>query len=507
MSIIEINNQKVLIIDSSIKHSEKCKCKNCRTYKFPPKAKLALPLDIKPYIPVFVINPFISFIFISKIYDIIESKYLDVNFEAIESSLHNSLIDFINTNFSKEFVDCINLLARRDIFNAIGYFEENINTFNEFEMFYLSGLINFYLQNYEKSYESLNQAFKILFNIDIENLKEDLIYVSNDVFLFIVFDLAVTSIFLKKYSVFQKLLAILINTETKFSFYSFMLFIFLLYYVYDTYIIFENIELIKTNIEKLLLSLNYFAKPEKIKSYILFLFMCLAIYRSEIFDVLKSEINEISCKINPSINSIDNYINTLKTCNVLDKDNLLYKIALYLVDKNSYREIVFNAEFLPLNKTISNFIDYVKFLEPVISKLVFLEKETKLNFSKLRGLVESEPNNPFYWFINGLYSFSNREFDTANNYFRGAIATDNKFTEARIFFALTSFLTGDIEKSQKILENSLNTSNSFLYDIILLNLAVIYKLQEKTEFLENIFKEITNSEIIDLANKIIINNN
>ncbi|MFN3995331.1 MAG: hypothetical protein ACK4GR_02230, partial [bacterium] len=92
--------------------------------------------------------------------------------------------------------------------------------------------------------------------------------------------------------------------------------------------------------------------------------------------------------------------------------------------------------------------------------------------------------------------------DAANNYFRGAVTTDNTFTEARIYFAVTSFLTGNIEKSSKILENSLSNYDSFLYDIVLVNLSVIYKILGNEEFIKNIPNEIVNPETIEIFNNL-----
>ncbi|MFN4219924.1 MAG: tetratricopeptide repeat protein, partial [bacterium] len=178
------------------------------------------------------------------------------------------------------------------------------------------------------------------------------------------------------------------------------------------------------------------------------------------------------------------------------------KLALYAINKNAYKDLIAALEFLPLNKTLGNFVEYLKYFEIIKAKLLFLDQNTSLNFAKLKELVESEPNNPFYWFINGLYYFSNKEFDAANNYFRGSVTTDNTFTEARIYFAVTSFLTGNIEKSLKILENSLSNYDDFLYDIVLINLSVIYKILGNEEFIKNIPNEIVNPETIEIFNNL-----
>ncbi|MFN3477921.1 MAG: tetratricopeptide repeat protein [bacterium] len=502
MSIVEIKGKKALLFDTSVKHSEKCKCKNCRNNKLPPKTTLLIPIDIKNYIPIFVVNPFISFIFISKIYDIFNGKYLEANFDITDTSINSIVLEMFSLNFSKEFVNCINLLGNRDIFNAIGYFEENINNLSEFEMLYLSLIINFYVQNYEKSYENGEKAYKLLFNTEI---KEDLNISSeiSETILLFIFDFMVISLFSKRYDTFQKLLSFLIKTESIFVLYTFLFLISLFYHIRDNYVLLENIELVKENFGKVINSFDFFENQSKIKSYILFLFMCLSIYRKDIYNILSSEINFIAHQINSQIDNIEDYEKTLQTCIDLDNDNILYKLALYAINKNAYKDLITALEFLPLNKILANFVEYLKCFEIIRTKLLFLDKDINLNSNKLKEFMESESNNPFYWFINGLYYFSNKEFDAANNYFRGAVTTDNTFTEARIYFAVTSFLTGNIEKSLKIFENSLSNYDDFLYDIVLLNLSVIYKILGNEEFLKNIPNEIVNLETIEIFNNLI----
>ncbi|MFN4219649.1 MAG: hypothetical protein ACK4GJ_01850, partial [bacterium] len=313
MSIFEINGKKALLINTSVKHSDKCKCKNCRNNKLPPKATLLIPFDIKNYIPVFVANPFASFIFISKIYDIFDGKYLEANFDITDTSINPLVLKMFSLNFSKEFVNCINFLGNRDIFNAIGYFEENINNFSEFEMLYLSLIINFYLQNYEKSYENGEKAYKLLFNTEPEN-DLDIIIEVNEVILLFIFDFMIASLFSRRFDIFQKLLSFLIKTETVFSLYIFLFLISLFYYIHDNYVLLENIEIVRENMDKVTNSFEFFENQSKIKSYILFLFMCLSVYRKEIYNLLSNEINFIAHQINSQIDNIENYEKTLQIC-------------------------------------------------------------------------------------------------------------------------------------------------------------------------------------------------
>ncbi|MCS7243389.1 MAG: hypothetical protein RMJ36_01460 [Candidatus Calescibacterium sp.] len=499
--MIEISNKKVIVFDTNVKHSSKCKCKVCRTYRTLPKAKLLLPLEIKKYFPILIINPFISFIFISKLFDVINSKYLDVSFDTSNITIDSQIMELLNSNFSNNFINCINFIINKDIFNTVGFFEESLDKFNDFEMFYLSGLINFYLQNLDKSFDSLSNAFEILFKKSLEepinNLDVEYVH------LFFLFDLMVVSLYFKKYDIFGKIFEYLIRLNNDFSLYSFMLYIFLFFYIYDSYVLLENIATIKENIEVINRSIDEFWNPNVIRAYILYIMLSISIYRPEVYNILKNELNIIVQNINPATSNIEDHINIIKNCVELDKDNILYKLALHSIDKNIYKDFISSLEFLPLNKTISNFVDYVKFSDIVVSKLILQDIGFNINFVKLRELVESEPNNPFFWFINGLYNFVNMDFDVANNYFRGAVATDNSFTEARIFFATTLFLTGDIEKSLKILENSLNTYTAYLFDIILINMSVIYKITNKEEFIQNIYNELSNLESVEILQDIL----
>lgn len=498
--MVEISNKKAVIFDTSVKHSDRCKCKNCRLKKEAPKLKILLPIDIKKYFPVFVINPFVSFIFISKLFEAINSKYLDSSFDPSNITLHSYLQEIINENFSKDFINCLNFLISRDIFNAVGYFEENIDKFEQFEMFYLSGIINFYLQNLDKAYENIISAFESRFGIPISNFSEEI--ETNEPNLLFLFDMMVISLYSKKNEIFSQIFEYLIKQNNEFSFYTFMFFIFLLYYVSDTYILLENIVHLQDNLENVGNIIANFENSNTISAYLLYILMCISNYRPEIYNVLMNEINSIAKTINPNITTIDDFSNTLNICCELDKDNLLYKIALHSIDRNKYKEIISMAEFLPLNKTIANFIDYVKFADILTSKLITFDIGLETNFVKIKELVESEPNNPFFWLLNGLKSFAMKDFDIANNYFRGAVATDNNLIEARIFFSTTLLLTGEIEKSLKILENSVNTYNSFLYDIVLINMASIYKLLGKYNFVNNILQELANLESIEIMKEV-----
>ncbi len=496
MELLSIAGKEVLILDTSIEHSQRCKCKNCRNKKIAPKIYFLLPLNFKKYFPVFIINPFLSFIFISKLYEAINSKYLEVSYNPVDFNLNQEINNFINENFSQEFAKCINLLSNRDIFNTIGYFEENIDKLSNFEMLYLSGIINFYLQNYEKSFEFFQEGYKLLYN------KDELVDINpqEEIDLFFLFDFMVISLYSGNYEYFQKIFEILILFNSIFSFYAFMLYLFSLYAVKDNYILLDCFNYVKDNIDKLKSVID--SDSGKIKSYILFLLMCLSVYRIEIFNLLRDQLNILANAIDLEIKNIEDYTNVLKVCIEQDKDNILYKIALYSIDKQN-KDFIKALEFLPLNKIISNYLDYVKFLDIISSKLVMMDKQIDLNFKKLRDLVENEPNNPFLWFINGLYNLVNRDFDISNNYFRGAVTTDNKLTEARIYFAFASFITGDIDKSLKILENSINYYDNYLYDIVLINLASVYKLLGKNELVENIAEELVNMESIEILNNIL----
>lgn len=503
MDIIEIENKKVLVLDSSIKHSERCKCRNCRSNKTAPKAKFLIPLEIKKYFPVFIINPFISFIFISKLFEAINSDYLNFSFEANSMSINQDVYNILKDSFSKNFLDCINLMINRDIFNAVGYFEENIDKLDEFEMLYLSGLINFYIQNLDKSYDNFSQAFEKLTNLTLENYDfEDDLNLDYP-YLFFLFDSLIISLYSKKYETFNKVFRYLINQDNEFSFYIFMLFVYLFFYVYDSYILIENVPLIISRIDNIIKNIKEFNDSNKIIAYIIYILMCISVYRVDIYNILKIDIDKIISTLDSEIKELENYYDVLKKCNNMDPDNILYKIALYNVNKNEYNDIINSLEFLPLNKVIKNFLEYVKFLESIITKLIYIDKDIEINLTKIKQLVEDEPNNPFFWIINGLYSLSNRDIDIANNYFRGAVATDNSFTEARILFSITSFLSGDIDKAEKILENSLNTYSSYLYDIVLINLLIIQKIQKKDNFMKEIINELSNIESIEIMQNIL----
>lgn len=499
--MVDIGNKKAVIFDTSVKHNDRCKCNNCRLKREAPKLKILLPLDIRKYFPVFIINPFISFIFISKLFEAIDSKYLDSSFDPSNIILHSYLQEIISKNFSKDFINCLNFLINKDIFSAVGYFEENIDKFEQFEMFYLSGIINFYLQNLDKAYENIMSAFESRFKIPVSDFSEEI--ETNEYELLFLFDAMIISLYSKKDETFSQIFEYLIKQNNEFSFYTFMFFIFLLYYVSDTFILLENIIHLQNNLNNVGNIIADLENSNIISAYILYILMCISNYRTDIYNVLVNEINSMARTVNSNITTIDDFSNTLNICCELDKDNILYKIALNSIDRNKHKEIISMAEFLPLNKTIANFIDYVKFADILTSKLITFDIGLETNFVKIKELVESEPNNPFFWLLNGLKSFSIKDFDIANNYFRGAVATDNNLTEARIFFSATLLITGEIEKSLKILENSVNTHNSFLYDIVLINIASIYKLLGKYNFVNSISQELANIESIKTMKEVI----
>ncbi|MCS7165660.1 MAG: hypothetical protein RMJ51_05245 [Candidatus Calescibacterium sp.] len=499
--MLEISNKKVITLDTQVKHSDKCKCKACRLKITIPKSKLLLPTEIKRYLPVFTVNPSVSFIFISKLFEAINSKYLDISFDSSSIKLDDQIQELLDDNFSTYFRNFLDFIVNKDIFNAVGFFEENVDKFSEFELFYISGLINFYLQNLDKSYDSFLKAFETLFGKTIDDPLEDIEFQYVD--LFFLFDLMIVSLYFKKYDTFEKIFEFLIKMNNDFSLYTFMMYMFLFFYVYDSYIVLENIMTVVENMDNIVKIINEFSNPNIIKAYILYILVTISIYRQELYNVLKNELNTILQYMGKNLSSVENHLDVINQCVKLDNDNILYKIVLHSIDKSLYKDFVSSLEFLPMNKTISNFIRYVKLLEIGISKLILEDIGLGLNFAGLKDLVESEPNNPFFWFINGLYNFVNRDFNIANNYFRGTVVTDNSFTEARIFFATTLFLTGEIEKSLKILENSINTPNGYLFDIVLINMSIIQKILKKEFPTESVYNQLLNLESVEILQNLL----
>jgi len=148
--------------------------------------------------------------------------------------------------------------------------------------------------------------------------------------------------------------------------------------------------------------------------------------------------------------------------------------------------------FIPLNKVIINFLDYVKYKN-------FLVDDNQMNFedsiNRINKLIDNEPNNGFYWFLAGLYYFVIKRFDLAYNYFRGSVSSNPGFTESRLYFYATSILIGEYDRALKIIENSIFFEpNLVLHDLALINYKilnkVIYNLDLDFDFNYNQIREL-----------------
>ncbi|MEN3015462.1 MAG: hypothetical protein ABDH21_05350 [bacterium] len=501
MNTLSVKDKIWIVFDTSTSHSTKCNCKNCRTKKEPPKIKLLIPAKIKNYFPVLVINPFISYAFVSKFFELVNSNYLDISFDATKISIIPEIKNLIQTYYSEYFYNCLNFIFNRDIFNAVGYFEDNITNFNEFETLYLGGLINFYLQNVEKAYESFSKAFELLYNRPItsplDNLETD--YIN----LFFLFDFMIVSLNSREYQTFSNIFNYLLEVGNDFTIYALMLYIFSFFYFGDMYILIESTRMVREKINQIVQALEDLDSP-KLKAYILYLFLCISIYREESYNILQSEIQEIINHLDNSVN-LQNVETVINKCQELDKDNVLYKLTKASIDLDVNREIIAGIEFLPINKVLHNFAQYSMYLNNILKEMKGSSntEAKRVDFKKVRDLVEQEPNNPFFWFLNGLYSFAVRDFDVATNYFRGAVATDKNFTEARIMFGICLFITGDIERSIKILENSLNNYTPYIHDTVLINLASINKYLNNHIIVENIFQELSDPDNGEIFKRVI----
>ena len=87
-NLVEVNGEKIMEIDNSIEHHRDCKCKLCRTkVGNSVKIKLYLPLKIRFYYPVFIVNPMLFFWFYPKVIDAVYEKFVQVNYD-----VNNNLI-------------------------------------------------------------------------------------------------------------------------------------------------------------------------------------------------------------------------------------------------------------------------------------------------------------------------------------------------------------------------------------------------------------------------------
>ncbi|MGC8815856.1 MAG: hypothetical protein ACP5O4_06670, partial [bacterium] len=173
-NVIEVENEKIMEISNNIEHHKDCKCKICRKIsKNDVFFKTYLPLKIRDYFPIFVINPLLFFWFFPKLIDAINEKFInaayDINNNEKNMEILNEYQIFSFVNFSNDFKKIMDLLFKNDFINAINYFDK-LENINDFEFYYLRSILAFLLNNLDKAKEDI---FLIIDLLDPSNFEKD----------------------------------------------------------------------------------------------------------------------------------------------------------------------------------------------------------------------------------------------------------------------------------------------------------------------------------------------
>ncbi|MGC8734409.1 MAG: tetratricopeptide repeat protein [bacterium] len=493
-NVIEVENEKIMEISNNIEHHKDCKCKICRKIsKNDVFFKIYLPLKIRDYFPIFVINPLLFFWFFPKLIDAINEKFInaayDINNNEKNMEILNEYQIFSFVNFSNDFKKIMDLLFKNDFINAINYFDK-LENINDFEFYYLRSILAFLLNNLDKAKEDI---FLIIDLLDPSNFEKDSIQFkelvknfSSDldiIYKIVLFDGLIISFYFNDYEGFIKCLdRIFANYDSIFfPIFSFVLLILSLSLVFNSkenYFILDFLPRILGIIDVVI------ENNKNYLHYVLQLLIAIKNYRLNIFEVIKNDIYLLYDKILSYIVQdfevdISNYkefneYNVFKVCDLVYSKNVLYKVILWSFGDKNYENFIKSLGFIPLSKVIINFLDYVKY-----RNALFNGNDLKFedNISKINRLIENEPSNGFYWFLAGLYYFFIKRFDLAYNYFRGSIATTPGFTELRLYFYASSVLISDYDRALKIIENSIFFDpNLILHDLSLLNYKILNKV-------------------------------
>lgn len=499
-NLIEIDSQRIMEISNNIEHNKDCKCKVCRgIFKMDNLFKVYLPLSVRAYFPVFIINPLLFFWFYPKLIDAIYEKFINPNYDInnneknLEILKEYQIFDFIN--FSNDFKKILDLLFKNDFINAINYFDK-LENINDFEFYYLRAIFSFLLNNLDKAKEDI---FLIIDLLDPSNFEKDSIdfkvlvksFVSDlDVlYKIVLFDGLVISFYSNDYESFIKCLDKIFSSYEGYFFQKFSLILLILalslvFNAKENYFILDFIPRLVSIVDIII------QNNKEALHYILQLLISVKNYRLNIFEIIKNEIFYLYEKIlyhlgdNSSINIKDyeefNEYNVFKICDLIYTKNVLYKVILWSLGDKNYENFIKSLSFIPLNKIVLNFLEYIRYRD-----ILFFSNDINFeeNIKKVNKLIEDEPNNGFYWFLAGLYYFAIKRFDLAYNYFRGSITSNPGFTEGRLYFYASSILIGDYDRALKIIENSLFFEpNLLLHDLSLINYKILNKVINNFDF-------------------------
>ncbi len=491
-NLIEVESQKIMEIVNNIEHNKDCKCKVCRgVFKINNLFKIYLPLSVRNYFPVFIVNPLLFFWFYPKLIDAVYEKFINPNYD-INNNEKNweilkeyQILNFIN--FSEDFKKIIDLLFKNDFINAISYFDK-LDSINDFEFYYLRAIFSFLLNNLDKAKEDIFLIIDLLepsnFEKDSLNFKDLVKSFTNDLdvlYKIVLFDGLVISFYSNDYELFIKCLdRIFYSYEgyffQKFSFILLILALSLVFNAKENYFILDFIPRL-VSVSDIIIQNN-----KEYLHYLLQLLVSIKNYRLNIFEIIKSELIYLYEKILDYLkDEIDikdykefNEYNVFKISDLIYSKNILYKVILWSFGDKSYENFIKSISFIPLSKVVLNFLEYIKYRD-----FLFISNDIDFaeNIRKVNKLIESEPNNGFYWFLAGLYYFVIKRFDLAYNYFRGSITTNPGFTEGRLYFYASSVLIGDYDRAMKIIENSIFFEpNLILHDLSLINYKILNKI-------------------------------
>jgi tetratricopeptide (TPR) repeat protein len=509
-NLIEVESEKIMEIANNIEHNKDCKCKICRKVINIDKVfKIYLPLGIRYYFPVFFINPLLFFWFFPKVMDAIYEKFINSNYDINNNSKNMTvlkeygILDVIK--FSDDFLKIIDLLFNNDFINAINYFDR-LENISDFEFYYLRSIFAFLLNNLDKAKEDIFLIIDLLdpsnFEKDSIDFKESIKNVGSDLdvlYKVILFDGLIISFYSNDYESFVKCLdKIFSNYEcqffTKFSIVLLILSLALVFNSKENYFILDFLPRI-ISVADIIIENN-----KEYLHYVLQLLIAIRNYRVNLFEIIKNEIALLYEKIlnffskDFEVNEYKefNEYNVFKVCDLIYSKNVLYKVILWSFGDKSYENFIKTLGFIPLNRVIINFLDYVKYKNLLID-------DNQMNFEdsikKINKLIDNEPNNGFYWFLAGLYYFVIKRFDLAYNYFRGSVSSNPGFTESRLYFYANSILIGEYDRALKIIENSIFFEpNLVLHDLALINYKilnkVIYNLDLYFDFNYNQIREL-----------------
>jgi len=507
-NFIEIESEKIMEISNDIEHNKDCKCKICRKVMNIDKVfKIYLPLKERYYFPVFVINPLLFFWFFPKVIDAVYEKFINHNYDINNNSKNIEILKeyhiFEFIKFSDSFIKIIDFLFNNDFINAINYFDK-IESINDFEFYYLRSILAFLLNNLDKAKEDIFLIIDLLdpsnFEKDSINFKESIQEFVSDLdvlYKIILFDGLIISFYSNDYEGFIRCLDKIFRSYEgeffpKFSFILLILALSLVFNSKENYFILDFLPRIISSVDITI------ENNKEYLHYVLQLLIAIKNYRVNLFEIIKNEIDLLYEKIlnlfskDFEINEYRefNEYNVFKVCDLIYPKNILYKVILWSFGDKNYENFIKNLGFIPLNKVVINFLDYVKYKNFLVDGNQFED-----NIKKINKLIDNEPNNGFYWFLAGLYYFVIKRFDLAYNYFRGSVSSNPGFTESRLYFYATSILIGEYDRALKIIENSIFFEpNLILHDLALINYKilnkVIYNLDIDFEFNYDQIKEL-----------------